>query len=117
MFTLPHKTPIYLYRERLDLRCGMYNLQGLICNQREESMTQGGYYVFINKPGTLINIVWQDASGINFFSRRLEEGTYSWPKKAVNTDDKWMKIQPTALMLLLEGIELKNCMKKAWYEV
>ena len=116
MFTLPHKTPIYLYLERLDLRCRMLTLQGLICRQREESILQGAYYVFINKPRTLINIVWHDESGLNYFSKRLEQGTFSWPTPAHETGEKWLRIQPTALTLLLDGIELKKCMKKAWYE-
>lgn len=117
MFTLPHKTAIYLYRERLDLRCRMLTLQGLICRHREESILQGAYYAFINKPGTLINIVWHDESGLNYFSKRLEQGTFSWPESAACKDEKWLRIHPTALTLLLDGIELKKCMKKAWYEV
>ena len=117
MFTLPHKTPIYLYHERLDLRCRMLTLQGVICSQREESILQGTYYAFINKPGTLINIVWHDESGLNFFSKWLEQGTFSWPKPAADTAENWLQIQPTALTLLLDGIELKKCMKKTWYEV
>ena len=63
--------PIYLYRERLDLRCRMLTLQGLICRHREESILQGAYYAFI----------------------------------------------PKALTLLLDGIELKKCMKKRGMKV
>ena len=95
----------------------MLTLQGLICRQREESILLGAYYAFINKPGTLINIVWHDEGGLNYFSKRLEQDTFSWPKPAADTGEKWQQIHPTALTLLLDGIELKKCMKKAWYEV
>ena len=53
-----------------------------------------------------------DESGLNFFSKRLEQGTFSWPKPAADTGEKWLQIQPTALTLLLDGIELKKCIKK-----
>ena len=49
-------------------------------------------------------------------SKRLEKGTFTWPQPATYSEEKWMQITPSALSLLLDGIELKQCMKKAWYE-
>ena len=50
------------------------------------------------------------------FSKRLERGTFSWPREASPGEGAWEGIQPSAFGLLLEGIELRQGMRKAWYE-
>ena len=116
MFTLPHNTIAYLYKEAIDMRLGMFRLQGVIAEQHCQPMAKGGFFLFINKPHTLLKAVWFDGTGLCLFCKRLEQGQFSWPQSATITEGKWMQIQPSALALLLDGIELKNCMKKAWYE-
>lgn len=116
MFTLPHNTVVYLYKEVIDMRLGMFRLQGVIADQLNRAMQKGAFYIFINRSHTLLKAVWFDGTGLCLFCKRLEQGTFSWPQSASLTDEKWLRIQPSALTLLLDGIELKNCMKKAWYE-
>ena len=116
MFTLPHNTIAYLYKEAIDMRLGMFRLQGVIAQQLSQPMAKGCFFLFINKPHTLLKAVWFDGTGLCLFCKRLEQGQFSWPQPATASDEKWVQIQPSALSLLLDGIELKNCMKKAWYE-
>ena len=116
MITLPHNTVAYLYKEAIDMRLGMFRLQGVIAEQLSQPMVKGGFFLFINKPHTLLKAVWFDGTGLCLFCKRLEQGQFSWPQSATITEGKWLQIQPTALTLLLAGIELKNCMRKAWYE-
>ena len=116
MFTLPHNTIAYLYKEAIDMRLGMFRLQGVIAQQLSQPMAKGCFFLFINKPRTLLKAVWFDGTGLCLFCKRLEQGQFSWPQSATVSDEKWVQIQPSALSLLLYGIELKNCMKKAWYE-
>lgn len=116
MFTLPHNTIAYLYKDAIDMRLGMFRLQGVIADQLNQPMQKGSFYLFINRPHNLLKAVWFDGTGLCLFNKRLEEGTFSWPKSATQSDEKWLQIQPSALSLLLDGIELKQCMKKAWYE-
>lgn len=116
MFTLPHNTIAYLYKEAIDMRLGMFRLQGVIAQQLSQPMAKGCFFLFINKPRTLLKAVWFDGTGLCLFCKRLEQGQFSWPQSATVSDEKWVQIQPSALTLLLDGIELKNCMKKAWYE-
>ena len=117
MFTLPQNTIAYLYKEAIDMRLGMFRLQGVIAEQMNRPMHKGFFYLFINRPHNLLKAVWFDGTGLCLFNKRLEEGTFSWPKSATLSEGKWLQIQPSALALLLDGIELKQCMKKAWYEV
>ena len=94
------------------MRLGMFRLQGVITEQLCQPMAKGGFFLFINKPHTLLKTVWFDGTGLCLFSKRLEQGQFSWPQPATITERKWLQIQPSALTLLLDGIELKNCIKK-----
>lgn len=116
MFTLPHNTIAYLYKEAIDMRLGMFRLQGVIAEQLSQPMVRGSFFLFINKPHTLLKAVWFDGTGLCLFCKRLEQGQFSWPQAAAITEGKWLQIQPSALALLLDGIELKSCMRKAWHE-
>ena len=97
-------------------RYGMFRLQGVIAQLMQQPMPRGAFYFFINKGHSLLKAVWFDGTGLCLFCKRLEKGTFTWPQPASISEEKWMQITPSALSLLLDGIELKQCMKKAWYE-
>lgn len=99
------------------MRLGMFRLQGVIVQQLSQSMARGCFFLFINRPQTLLKAVWFDGSGLCLFCKRLEQGQFSWPQTVAQSNEKWVQIQPSALTLILDGIELNKCMEKAWYEV
>lgn len=108
-------TKVRLYKQPVDLRVKAYRLQALI-GISDGGMQKGTYYMFVNKPRTLINVLWFDGSGMCVLSKHLEEGNFSWPQSAQNDCSKWMGIEAVAAVLLMEGVELEKCCKKAWYE-
>ena len=108
MFALPHNTIALIYKRPVDMRLGMFRLQGLISACARRSFTKGDIYLFTNRPRTLLKAVWFDGTGICMFSKRLEKGQFSWPQPATPSEDPWMQVQPPALALLLDGIELKS---------
>ena len=112
MFTLPHNTIGRLYKQPVDMRLGMFRLQGLISSSSRHSFARGDFYLFTNRPRTLIKAVWFDGTGIYMFSKRLEKGQFSWPQPATPSGDPWMQVQPPAPALLLDGIELRNAMNR-----
>lgn len=82
MFTLPHNTIAVLYKQPMDMRLGMFRLQSLISVYKEHSLTKGAFYLFTNRPRTLLKAVWLDGTVIYLFSKRLEKGQFSWPSQA-----------------------------------
>ena len=49
MFTLPQNTIAYLLKEPIDMRYGMFRLQGVIAQLMQQPMPRGDFYFFINK--------------------------------------------------------------------
>ena len=47
--------------------------------------------------------------------KRLEQGTYRWPQSAGEPGAK-LRLAPQALQLLLDGVDLKQGARRAWYE-
>lgn len=94
MFTLPHNTIAVLYKQPMDMRLGMFRLHSLISVYKEHSLTKGAFYLFTNRPRTLLKAVWFDGTGICLFSKRLEKGQFSWPTQAIPNEEAWMQIHP-----------------------
>ena len=62
MFTMPQNTIAYLHKEPIDMRYGMFRLQGVIARQMREPMPRGAFYFFINKGHSLLKAVWTESS-------------------------------------------------------
>jgi transposase len=60
-------------------------------------------------------LLYFDGTGVCVLAKRLEKGTFHWPKSAGDTDAK-LRLAPQALQLLLDGVELKDAGRRAWYE-
>ena len=73
MFTLSHTTIINIHKEPVDMRLGVYSLQGLIAGSGC-SVREGAHYAFTNRPRTLLRTVWFDGTGLCMFSKRRELG-------------------------------------------
>jgi transposase len=62
-------------------------------------------FVFSNRRHTRIKIICWDGSGIWVLSKRLEQGTFAWPK---NLAPETTKLTTQALALLTDGVDLRG---------
>jgi transposase len=113
MLTFSSTQRIYLAVEPVDMRKQFNGLWALAAEKLREDPFSGAFFVFTNKDRDRVKILCWDGTGVWVAAKRLEKGRFSWP--ALNGAAK-VNLAPTALTMLLSGIDLKDGCKKAWYE-
>jgi transposase len=98
-----------------DMRKGFNGLYGMVTEKLGEDPRQGSLFVFSNRPHTRIKILCWDGTGLWVLSKRLEKGTFSWPR---NLDPRMtkMSLTPQALAMLTDGVDLRGGKLRPWYE-
>ncbi len=113
MLTFSSTQRIYLAVEPVDMRKQFNGLWALAVEKLREDPFSGALFVFTNKDRDRVKILCWDGTGVWVAAKRLEKGRFSWP--AANGSSK-VDLEPTALTMLLSGIDLKEGCKKAWYQ-
>ncbi len=106
---------VFVALEAVDLRKGFGGLEGMVSERLGEDLRQGALFVFSNRRHTRLKILYFDGSGLWLLTKRLEEGTFSWPKSVEEGQVK-MKLTPEALAMLTDGIDLRGGKLRPWYE-
>ena len=67
---------IFVYREKIDMRCGFERLHSLCVHQMNALMDQGHVYFFFGKNRKRIKILVFDGSGLVLIAKRMERGRF-----------------------------------------
>jgi transposase len=102
--------------EPCDMRRSFNGLHDAVTTRLMENSISGSIYAFTNKCRTLLKILYWDGSGLWVLAKRLEKGTFSWPKSSDVRDGK-LRLNSTALALLLDGIDMRDGCQRPWYEI
>ena len=105
---------VFVAVEPCDLRRSFDGLYAL-AEQLGEDPRSGAIFVFCNRRRDRLKILYFDGSGQWGMSKRLEKGTFWWPRNA-EAQSKKLRLAPEALAMLTDGIELRHGGKRAWYE-
>ncbi len=106
---------VFVALEPVDLRKSFSGLEGLVTERLGENLRQGALFVFTNRRHSRLKILYWDGSGLWVMIKRLEKGTFSWPK-IIEPDAVKMKLAPEALAMLTDGIDLRGARMRPWYE-
>lgn len=101
MFFPEGQLRVYLYGQPADLRRSFDGLQALVRQGLGSDPLDGGLYVFINRRGNQIRVLYFDRSGFCLWAKRLEAGRFISDWRTVRSQ----RMDWTGLKLLLEGIE------------
>jgi transposase len=116
MLTFNGNLKIYVALEPCDMRKSFHTLSALVRNHLALDPLSGAAFLFTNKSRNLIKILYFDGSGYWLVAKRLEKGTFSWPKD-IQGDRRKLIIKPTALAMLTDGIDLRDGLQRPWYEL
>ena len=108
MFFPEGRVRVFLYGQPTDMRKSYDGLYALARQGFDADLLAGHLFVFANRRGTQMKILYFDRSGWALWAKRLEAGKFvrSW------RDTRGGEIDCTALKLMLEGIEVKRQYKR-----
>jgi transposase len=93
---------IWIATAPVDMRQGFDRLAARVREHLEQNPLGGHLFVFRNKSGERVKILWWDGSGLVLYYKRLERGTFRFPA----TSAAAQVIDSTQLLQLLAGGEI-----------
>jgi transposase len=115
MLSFSGSLKVFVAVEACDMRKGFNGLHALVTERLGEDLKQGALFVFSNRRHTRIKIIYWDGTGIWVLTKRLEAGTFSWPKN-LSPETTKLKLTPQALAMLTDGVDLRGATLRPWYE-
>jgi transposase len=119
MLSLPQAVRILLCTRHADLRKSFDGLAQLVREFLGADPLSGHLFVFLNKRGDRLKLLYWDADGYVIFYKRLEEGTFKLPTANVaraKAGEHGVVLRPAELTMLLDGIDLANIKRRKRYE-
>ena len=98
-----------------DMRKGFNGLHALVTERLGEDPRGGALFVFTNRRHTRLKILCWDGTGLWVLTKRLEQGTFSWPRD-VEPATTTLRLTPQALAMLTDGVDLRGAKLRPWYE-
>jgi len=103
VLTLPPSTRVYVATTPADMRRSFDGLMGLVRDFLGGDPLSGHLFVFRNRAGDRLKVLWWDRDGLAIFYKRLEEGTFTFPAAA--GDLPQVEMTAADLQLVLQGID------------
>jgi len=97
---------IFLYTRHTDMRRSFDSLAMVVEQFMGADPLSGDLFCFRSRGADRIKILAWDGDGYVLYYKRLEEGTFRFP--ATPAEQASVRIKPTELAMLLEGIDLKS---------
>jgi len=102
MLKIPDTVEVYISLQPTDMRRSFDSLAGNVMEVIGRDPLSGHLFVFIDKRGGKIKILFWDRAGYCQYYKRLESGRVSLPVRG----DKSVAITHEQLRLILDGIDL-----------
>lgn len=115
MMGLHQHLRIFLALEPVDMRKQFNGLTALAERMKPAALKDGGLFIFTNKRRNRFKALYYDHTGVCVLAKRLEVGTFAWPTPS-QTEQTQLALNPQALQLLFDGVDLRNGTLRPWYE-
>ena len=99
MLSISPATRIFIALEPVDLRQSFNGLHARVQSVLQQDPLSGHVFLFTNKHHNRVKLVFFDGSGLWVCAKRLERGTFGWPKGEGHS----CCLRPEELSLLLHG--------------
>lgn len=104
MLTWPPAVRVFVHMPPTDMRRSFDRLACMVQEILHQDPLSGHLFVFVNRRGDRMKILFWDRSGFALFYKRLEEGVFHLPAEEVGG----VEIDVPRLTLILEGLDLSE---------
>lgn len=115
MLTLPPSVKIYVATQPVDARKSFDGLAALVEAEFGLEPMSGHLFVFLNRRGHVVQLIFWDRNGFCIVKKRLEAGTFKL-MRAVESATTHVELDSAELALMLEGIELEGARRRKRYQ-
>jgi transposase len=124
MLSLPLPVRVYLCLEPTDMRRSFDGLCRMVRDFVGADPLSGDLFVFRSKRGDRVKLLYWVGDGLAIWYRRLEEGTFVFPKLAEGSGLSWsraagkkgLEIRGADLAMLLDGVDLASVKRQKRYQ-
>jgi transposase len=106
---LPATVRAFLCTRPTDMRKGFDGLSGLVQCCFGQDLLSGHLFLFVNRRGDRLKILYFDRDGLALWYKRLEAGTFQMPA-AAGVDG--IELKPAQLAMILSGIDLESARQR-----
>ncbi len=92
---------ILAWRDPVDMRKSFDGLVAVVANTLGEDPLSNSLFIFINRRGNYLKLVYWDRTGFCLFAKRLERGRFALPG-----NERKMELNEQMFRLILDGIVL-----------
>lgn len=101
----------FLYAGVADMRKSIDGLCGIVQNELGREVNLKDVFIFLNKRGTHIKLLLQEADGFTLLYRRLHKGRFILPDFKEGAAS--LQMSATELLSMLSGLQLHKSKKRA----
>lgn len=112
MLSVPGSVRIYLCLVPADMRWSFDALAGRVESFLGQDPRGADLFVFRNRRGDRLKLLYWDRDGYALWYKRLEAGTFAWP---VAREGASVCLTGAQLAMLLEGVEFESVRRRARY--
>jgi transposase len=112
MLSLPPAVRIFLCAAPADMRKSFDGLAALVRSFLGADPLSGHLFVFRNKAGDRLKLLFWDRDGLVIYYKRLEQGSFVFPAAA---DGKGVEVRSAELAMLLDGVDLDSVHRRQRY--
>ena len=97
-------TKVMVATKPVDFRKGADSLAALVAAEYGGKPYSGVIYVFRAKRADRIKLIWWDGTGLCLMAKKLEQGSFRWPR----IQEGVMRLTAAQLGALLEGLDWRR---------
>lgn len=104
MLTWPRAVRVFVHAQPTDMRGSFDRLGWMVQEVLHQDPLSGHLFVFVNRRGDRMKVLFWDRSGLVLLYKRLEEGVFHLP----DDNGGCVEIDVPRLTLILEGLDLSG---------